>query len=53
MNERGSFSVNTLKSIFIWLGHFLALIFEFKITTHSFIELWIDLIEGNCEKSSL
>ena len=46
VNQRGSFSQNILKSIFFWLGPFLALIFEFKITNHFLFELWIDLTEG-------
>ena len=50
INQRGSFSLNILKSIFFWLGPFLALIFEFKITNNCFIELWIDLTEGNNKK---
>ena len=29
--SKGSFSQNTLKSIFFWLGPFIALIFEFNI----------------------
>ena len=53
MNQRESFLENILNSIFFWLGRFLALIFEFKITNYSFIELWIDLIEGNNQKSIL
>ena len=32
MNQRRIFSPNIFKSIFFWLGPFLALIFEFKIT---------------------
>ena len=31
----------------------MALIFDFNITNHSFIGLWIDLTEGNGKKSSL
>ena len=31
MNQRRSFSQNILKSIFFWLMHFLALIFEFQV----------------------
>ena len=38
VNQRGSVSQNILKSIFFWLGPFLALIFEFKITNYSFID---------------
>ena len=53
VNQRGTFSQKILKSIFFWLGPFLALIFKFKITNHSFIELWIYLNEGNGKKSSL
>ena len=34
VNQRGSFSQNILKSIFFWLGPFLVLIFEFKITNY-------------------
>ena len=34
VNQRGNFSQNIFKSIFFWLGHFMALIFEFKITNH-------------------
>ena len=53
VNQRGSFSWNILKSIFFWLRPFLALIFEFNITNHFLIGLWIDFIEGNGQKSSL
>ena len=53
INQRGSFSLNILKSIFFWLEPFLALIFEFKNTNNYFIELWIDLTEGNNKKSRL
>jgi len=42
VNQRGCFSKNIFKSIFFWLRSFLALIFEFKITNHIFIDCeWI------------
>ena len=53
VNQKGSFSQNTLKSIFFWLGPFLALVFEFNITNYFLMSLWIDLTERNSQKSSL
>ena len=53
MNQRGSFSQNILKSIFFWIGPFLALIIQFKITNHVSYWLWIDLTEENGKKSIL
>ena len=49
----GKYILGLSKLIFFLLGPFLALIFEFNITGHFLIGLWIDLTKGNDKKSSL
>ena len=46
MNQRGSFSQNILKSIFFDWGIFWHGSFEFKITNHISIDLWINWLRG-------